>query len=124
MTHKPIALRFWVRVRRLSCKCGCSRLDVGRPPDFPPVTQQWYQSPVRRRVRLRQPVRLRKKQQRRYSVGPFAEKLATAIQASKSFRLKGEHDELMDSHLRGSVVVYKCELYVPHRIKQQMLNTL
>ncbi|KEH39383.1 hypothetical protein MTR_2g095360 [Medicago truncatula] len=36
----------------------------------------------------------------------------------KSFRLKGEHDELMDSHLRGSVIVYKCELYVPHRIKE------
>jgi len=27
------------------------------------------------------------------SVGPFAEKPATAIQTSKSFRLNGEHDE-------------------------------
>ena len=27
----------------------------------------------------------------------------------------GEHDELMDSHLRGSVL-YKCELYVPQQI--------
>ena len=33
-----------------------------------------------------------------------AEKSATAIQASKSFRLKGEHDKVMDSHLRGGVL--------------------
>ena len=46
------------------------------------------------------------------------EKPSTVIQASKSFRLREEHDELMDSHLRGSVVVYKCELYVPHQIKK------
>ena len=48
-------------------------------------------------------------------VGPFAEKAATTIQASNSFRLKGGHDELMESHLRGNVVC-KCELYVPHQI--------
>jgi len=36
---------------------------------------------------------------------PVAEKPATTIQASKSFRLREEHDELMDSHLRGSVGV-------------------
>jgi len=37
-------------------------------------------------------------------VGPFAEKATTTIQASKSFCLRGEHDELMDSHLRENVV--------------------
>ncbi|RHN49142.1 hypothetical protein MtrunA17_Chr7g0271311 [Medicago truncatula] len=49
MTHKPIALRFWVRVWCLSCLCGCSSLDVA-VTRAPPMTQQWYQSPVRRRV--------------------------------------------------------------------------
>ena len=34
-THKPIALRFWVRVWRLSCLCGCSSLDVAGPPSSP-----------------------------------------------------------------------------------------
>jgi len=34
-THKPIALRFWVRVWRLSCLYGCSSLDVGGPPGSP-----------------------------------------------------------------------------------------
>jgi len=34
-THKPIALRFWVRVWRLSCLCGCSNLDVEGPPELP-----------------------------------------------------------------------------------------
>ena len=68
------------------------------------------------------------------TAGPFVQKAATAVQAcrsicgepsnddtkqvNKSFRLKGEHDELMDSNLRGSVVVCKCELYVPHRIEK------
>ena len=42
----------------------------------------WHQSPVQKRVRPRQPVRLRRKQQRRYKrVGPFAEKPTTTIQA-------------------------------------------
>ena len=45
---------------------------------------------------------------------PFGE----GYDRGKSFRLKGDHDELMDSDLRGSDVVYKCELYVPHRIKE------
>ncbi|AET04967.1 hypothetical protein MTR_8g097100 [Medicago truncatula] len=82
MTHKLIALRFWVRVWCLSCLCGCSSLDVDDPLRSL-VTQQWYQSPVRRRVRPRQPVRLQRSQP------------ATAIQASKI--LQGGHDELMDS---------------------------
>jgi len=30
--HKPIALRFWVRVWRLSRLCDCSSLDVDGPP--------------------------------------------------------------------------------------------
>jgi len=44
-THKPIALRFWVRVWHLSRLCSCSTLDVG-VPRAPLVTQPWYQSPV------------------------------------------------------------------------------
>jgi len=35
MTHKPIALKFWVRAWRLSCLCGCSSLDVDAPPSSP-----------------------------------------------------------------------------------------
>jgi len=35
-------------------------------PELPSMTQQWYQSLVRQRVQPRQPVRLRRKQQRRY----------------------------------------------------------
>ena len=37
-TYKPIALRFWVRVWRLSCKCSCSSLDVIGPL----VIQRYY----------------------------------------------------------------------------------
>jgi len=41
-------------------------------------------------------------------VGSVAEKVATTMQANKSFRLRGDQNELMDSHLRDSVVC-KCE---------------
>ena len=40
--------------------------SMWKVPLAPSLTQQWYQSPVRRRVRPRQLVRLRRKQQRRY----------------------------------------------------------
>jgi len=53
----------------------------------------------------------------------FAEKVATMIQASKSFRLRrARRIELMDSHLwgggGGGGVLCNCELYVPHRIEK------
>ena len=45
--------------------------------------------------------------------GPFVQKSVTVIQASKSFPLKGEHDKVMDSHLRGSVLCVSVS-YMPH----------
>ncbi|KEH38428.1 hypothetical protein MTR_2g070860 [Medicago truncatula] len=42
-THKPIALRFWIRVWRLSHLCGCFGLDVGGPPRDPTVVSElWF----------------------------------------------------------------------------------
>ncbi|AET03466.1 hypothetical protein MTR_8g071940 [Medicago truncatula] len=57
------------------------------------MTQQWYQSLFDEGTTE--------------AAGPFAQTPATTIKPIKSFRLKGEHDKLMDSHLRGNVVVYK-----------------
>jgi len=96
-------------------------------PQAPPVTQQWYQSPGSTKGTTK-------------AAGPFAQKAATAvqtmsvrlrrkpataIQASKSFRLKGEHDKVMDSHLRGSVVVYKCVICLTSdkRVKVEHLTS-
>jgi len=45
-THKPIALRFWVRVWCLSYLCGCSSLDVDSLPSSPcdptVVSEPWF----------------------------------------------------------------------------------
>jgi len=69
----------------------------------PPVTQQWYQDVLEV---VNEGI-------------PALAANATDVQqaAHKELKKKGEHDKVMDSHLRGSVVC-KCELYVPHRIKQ------
>jgi len=116
-THKPIALRFWVRVWCLSCLWGCSSLDVDGPPSSPrdltivsePRFDEGYDR-GRLSVAHKAATRWYKQQ-----VAPCA---ATTIQASKKLPLWEEHDKVMDSHLRESVVVCKCELYVPHRIKE------
>jgi len=87
-THKPTALRFWVRVWCLSYLCGCSSLDVDGPPGSP-----------------REPIMVSESRSTKgttEAAGPFtqkgemavqcrsvAEKPITAIQASKSFRLRG-----------------------------------
>jgi len=90
MTHNLIALRFWVRVWRLSHLSDCSSLNMDGPPKLPSCSNSGIRAPVQRRVRPRKAVRLRRKQQRWYKrVGPFAEKPTTTIQASKSFRLRG-----------------------------------
>ena len=70
MTHKPIALRFWVRVWCLSCLCGCSSLDVDGP-QAPLMTQQWYQSSGSTKGTTE-------------AAGPFAQKAATAVQTCRS----------------------------------------
>ncbi|KEH31905.1 hypothetical protein MTR_4g107695 [Medicago truncatula] len=81
----------------------------------PLMIQQWYQSPGLTKGTTET---AESSNGDTSSVGPFAETPATTIQTSKELPLLGEHDELMDSHLRGSVVVCKCELYVQHGIKQ------
>jgi len=111
-THKPIALRFWVRVWSLSSLCGCSSLEVDAPPGSPHdsivVSEPWFDEGYDRGSWS-----VAEKPATAVQCRSVAEKPATTIQASKSFCLKGEHDEYMDSQLRGSVVC-KCELYMSH----------
>jgi len=38
-----MTLRFWVRVWRLSCLCGCSSLDVVGPPGSPSDPTEWLE---------------------------------------------------------------------------------
>jgi len=87
--HKLIALRFWVRVWRLSCAVVAT--SMWAVPLAPPVIQQWYQGPGSTKGATE-------------AVGPFAQKAAMAVQAvsvrlrrtqqrrykaSKNFPLKG-----------------------------------
>jgi len=84
-THKPIALRFWVRVWHLSCLCGCSNLDVDSPlrssHDPTVVSEPRFDEGY---DRGNQSVCAESSNDGTGSVGPFAEKPATTIQESKS----------------------------------------
>jgi len=62
-------------------------------PRAPLMTQQWYQSPGSMKGTTEAAGPFAQKAATMVQCRSFAEKIATTIQASKSFRLKGEHDE-------------------------------
>jgi len=106
-THKPIALRFWVRVWRLSHLCGCSGLDVGGPPGSPRyptvVLELWFDEGFDRLLVSK--VLLTKGVQVAGSV-VCGDNGGTSIsvRGRKSLCLRDEHDELMGSHLSGRLL--------------------
>jgi len=103
-THKLIALRFWVKVWCLPHLCGCFYV-VGHPDssrdslvismarfdkgfDQAPCIGSFLGKLFRRRLLLRETVMVQ-----------------ASVYGWKSFRLRGEHDELMDSYLTIKIVV-------------------